>query len=339
VELRQLLKEAIALGASDLHCTLGAVPMVRVDGGLVRHPNLLTPVDQSLLHSLQCLARDRDRSSLASLKDVDFAFELEELGRFRCNVFLQSTGWSVALRILREHIPNLADLGLPPIVSTLTGLSGGLVLIAGPTGSGKSTTLAAMIHQINCEKGVHIITIEDPIEYRHSSLHALVHQREVNTHSESFAVALRGALRQDPDVIMVGELRDRETVSLALTAAETGHLVLGTIHAMSAPKTIDRIVDVFPAEQQLQVRSMLAESLQAVVTQKLIPVRGGRMLAAEVLIATSAVRNLIREGKTHQLPGVMQVSRSAGMQTMETHIRELGVNTEVQRGSRAAFPS
>jgi twitching motility protein PilT len=196
-----------------------------------------------------------------------------------------------------------------------------------------------MIHQINCEKGVHIITIEDPIEYRHSSLHALVHQREVNTHSESFAVALRGALRQDPDVIMVGELRDRETVSLALTAAETGHLVLGTIHAMSAPKTIDRIVDVFPAEQQLQVRSMLAESLQAVVTQKLIPVRGGRMLAAEVLIATSAVRNLIREGKTHQLPGVMQVSRSAGMQTMETHIRELGVNTEVQRGSRAAFPS
>jgi twitching motility protein PilT len=336
VEPQQLLLAAVEMGASDLHCSLGAAPRMRANGSLNEYASFASALDDSFLHALESLIGGCYSQALRARRDFDCAFELEGIGRFRCNVFLQSTGWSVAFRILRSRPPTLADLELPPILSTFAELPRGLVLVTGPTGSGKSTTLAALIHQINCDRAVHIITIEDPIEYRHASQRALIHQREVGTHAESFEMALRGALRQDPDVIMVGELRDRETIGLALTAAETGHLVFGTIHSMNSAKTIDRIIDVFPGEQQPQVRSMVAESVQAIITQSLIPgTQGLPVPAVEVLIATPAVRNLIREGKIHQLPGVIQVSRSVGMQTMESHIRELAAAGKI----RSSFPS
>lgn len=330
VEPKQLLLEASGAGASDLHCSLGAIPRMRINGSLKNHPCLGSVLDDSFLSAFERLIGHSCSQALGARREFDCAFELEGVGRFRCNVFLHAEGWSIACRILHSRTPALAELGLPPILSTFAELRQGLVLVTGPTGSGKSTTLAALIHQINCERGGHILTIEDPIEYRHASHRALITQREVGSHTDSFATALRGALRQDPDVIMVGELRDRETISLALTAAETGHLVLGTIHSMSAAKTIDRIIDVFPGEQQPQVRSMVAESVQAIVTQSLIPgPQGVQVPAVEVLIGTPAVRNLIREGKIHQLPGVMQVSRSVGMQTMDSHIRELAASFKI----------
>jgi twitching motility protein PilT len=325
MELSSLLAEAVALGASDLHVSTGEHPIMRIDGELVRCSQYPIIELNQFEAQLGELVSQLQRDDLVRRKELDFAVDLPGCARIRCNSFTHRAGLGLACRIIPTKVPSLEVLGLPAVVSTFTAFTHGLVLITGPTGSGKSTTLAALLDRINSEQSAHIITIEDPIEFVHSPQRALIHQREVGLHSESFANALRAALREDPDTIMVGELRDLETIQLALTAAETGHLVLASIHSSSAPKTIDRIIDVFPAAQQSQVRSMLAESVQAIVTQTLLPKQGGgRVVAAEVLIATPAVRNIIREAKTHQLPGVMQVSRNVGMQTLDMHVRELG---------------
>jgi twitching motility protein PilT len=254
----------------------------------------------------------------------DFAVEVAELGRFRVNVYEHERGSAAALRRVPAEPPVLETLALPAVVSDLCARERGLVLVTGPTGSGKTTTLAAMVDAINHSRDGHVLTLEDPIEFLHVSRRCLVTQREVGRHAESFSEGLRSALREDPDVILVGEMRDLETIALTLTAAETGHLVLGTLHARSAAKTVDRIVDVFPADQQRHVRAMLAESLEAVLAQTLVPRRGGgRVAAVEVLVATPAVRNLIREGKSHQLPSVMQTSQRSGMQTLVQAVAEL----------------
>jgi len=256
---------------------------------------------------------------------LDFAIAFGDAGRFRVNAFLQSRGESIVFRTIPTVIPSLEELGMPKIVEDLTKKEKGLILVTGPTGCGKSTTLAAMIDLINRKEKCHILTVEDPIEFVHNSKNCLINQRELGHHTHSFANALRSALREDPDVILVGEMRDLETISLALTAAETGHLVFGTLHTSSAPKTVDRIIDVFPPEQQEQVRSMFSESLQAVLTQQLVKRKDGkgRIAALEIMIGTSAVRNLIRENKIAQIPSSIQTGRQYGMQTMDQALIEL----------------
>jgi len=318
--LTALLRDAVEAGASDLHLSSGEQPWVRVDGRLRRLSGeaLSAATVSELLGALPGGRRPRRGGS------SDFAVEVAELGRFRVNVYEHEGGPAAALRRVPAQAPTLSELGLPPIVEQLSERERGLVLVTGPTGSGKSTTLAAMVDAINHSRDGHVLTLEDPIEFVHASRRCLVTQREVGRHVDSFAEGLRGALREDPDVILVGEMRDLDTIGLALTAAETGHLVLGTLHARSAAKTVDRIVDVFPADQQRHVRTMLAESLEAVLAQTLVPQRGGgRVAALEVLVATPAVRNLIREGKAHQLPSVIQTSQRSGMQTLAQAIVEL----------------
>ncbi len=324
MELQSLLAEAVSCGASDLHVSACERPIMRIDGELVRLSTLPILTHDDLMAGIESLIEPIERDKLRQQKELDFVVEIQGLGRIRCNCFRHAKGIGLASRIIPSTIRSLRELGLPDVVASFACAAHGLVLISGQTGAGKSTTLAALVDVINSGQSAHIITIEDPIEFVHTPKRALIHQREVGRHSDSFEKALRAALREDPDVILVGELRDLETIQLALTAAETGHLVLASIHSSSAPKTIDRVIDVFPAAQQAQVRSMLAESLQAIVTQTLLPKEGGgRMVAAEVLVATSAVRNMIREAKTHQLAGVMQVSRNVGMQTFDMHLREL----------------
>jgi twitching motility protein PilT len=267
---------------------------------------------------------DAQRRHLQEHLEVDFAYKTGDGPRFRVNAFMHDRGEGAVFRQIPERIPRMDDLGLPPILRTLAQAEKGLVLVTGPTGSGKSTTLAAMLDLVNEQMAGHILTLEDPIEFVHKPKKSLVTQREIGSQSKSFTAALRSALREDPDVILVGELRDLETISLALTAAETGHLVFGTLHTASAPKTIDRIIDVFPTEQQAQVRTMLSESLLGVVAQMLVKKKnGGRQAALEILLGTAAVRNLIREAKTHQLQSVMQVGGKLGMQTLETSLVEL----------------
>jgi twitching motility protein PilT len=318
-----LLNFAIERRASDLHISAGEPPMVRIHGDLVRldHPALLADETHRLIFEVM---NDLQRRHFQEHLEVDFAYTFGSRGRFRVNAFMHQRGEGAVFRQIPENIPRLEGLGLPPILKTLAQAEKGLVLVTGPTGSGKSTTLAAMIDSINETMPGHILTLEDPIEFVHKSKMALVNQREIGSQSKSFTAALRSALREDPDVILVGELRDLETVQLALTAAETGHLVFGTLHTASAPKTIDRIIDVFPTEQQAQVRTMLSESLLGVVAQMLVKKKnGGRQAALEILLGTPAVRNLIREGKTHQIPSVMQVSGKLGMQTLEANLMEL----------------
>jgi twitching motility protein PilT len=267
---------------------------------------------------------DSQRKHFEEFNDIDFSMQLGEIARFRVNVFRQNRGLGGVFRKIPTKILSLGELNMPPVLADLSRKEKGLVLVTGPTGSGKSTTLAGMIDLINSELEGHILTIEDPIEFVHKSKKCLVNQREVGPHTQSFNNALRAALREDPDIVLVGEMRDLETIQLALTAAETGHLVFGTLHTSSAPKTVDRIIDVFPPNQQAQVRAMLSESVQAIVTQTLCKkVGGGRVAALEILIGTTAVRNLIREGKIHQIPSVMQTSQGIGMQTLEMHLREL----------------
>lgn len=320
---QSILVEAFRRGASDIHLSGGDFPWMRIDGMLVRcDSRVLT--DQDIELGLQELLSPTQAQAARSSPEYDCAVAIAGVGRVRLNIFRHMQGMGVALRLIPGTIPRLHELGMPPAVNKLSHLERGLILITGPTGSGKSTTLAALINAINREKSLHIVTIEDPIEFVHESHRCLVHQREVGAHTGSFAHALRAALREDPDVILVGELRDLETIHLALTAAETGHLVVATIHSSSAAKTVERMIDPFPAEQQSQVRSMFAESLQAIVTQTLCSrVGGGRVVAAEVMIATPAVRTLIREGKSHQLLGVMQTSHGVGMQTLASHIQAL----------------
>ena len=325
--ISQLLRFMAANKASDLHLSAGEAPMVRVHGELQRIdlPSLTHEEAHRLIFDTMT---DAQRRVYQEKLEVDFAFALDDDLRFRVNAFVQNRGEGAVFRSIPTKIPSFDDLKLPPILRTFAEQDKGLVLVTGPTGSGKSTTLAAMIDYINETTSGHILTLEDPIEFVHKSKRCLVNQREVGTQTHSFNAALKSALREDPDVILVGELRDLETISLAMTAAETGHLVFATVHTSSAPKTVDRLVDVFPTAQQAQVRTMLSESLVGVATQSLLPkIGGGRAAAIEILVATPAVRNLIRENKTYQIPSAMQVGAKSGMVTMDAALTEL-----VQKG-------
>lgn len=318
-ELDALLRRMVELGASDLHITVGTPPIVRLNGDLVRLDGQSPLQAFEVQDMLESIMRDRDRVWFEEHLAVDLAYSISGVARFRVNCFKRLFGWGAAFRFIPEKIRPLADLGVPHQVGELGNLPRGLILVTGPTGSGKSSTLAAIVDLINRQRPCHILTIEDPIEYLHEHRTAMVNQREIGEDATSFGDALRSALRQDPDVILVGELRDLETISTALTAAETGHLVLATLHTRSAPESVERIVDVFPAHQQQQVRAQLAGSVQAIVTQQLMRKAdgSGRTVACEIMIATSAVRNLIREGKTHMIPSSMQAGASLGMQTMD----------------------
>ena len=323
MDITELLTFAHTSGASDVHLTAGEPPRVRIHGDMKKlEEAALSPEE---VHTLVFdIMSDALRRQFQETNDVDFSFELGDLARFRVNVFRGRRGEGAVFRTIPTTVMTIEDLGLPSILKDVCDKEKGLVLVTGPTGSGKSTTLAAMIDYINEGFEGHILTIEDPIEFVHHSKKCLLNQREVGMHTRSFSAALRGALREDPDVILVGEMRDLETISLALTAAETGHLVFGTLHTSSAPKTVDRIIDVFPAAQQEQIRIMFSESIQAVITQTLLKKRaGGRIAALEVLIGTPAVRNLIREGKIHQIPSAMQTGQKLGMQTLDMALIEL----------------
>ncbi|HYR96042.1 MAG TPA: type IV pilus twitching motility protein PilT [Candidatus Binatus sp.] len=321
--MEELLRETLEKGASDLHLSAGEPPLMRIHGDLARtgHPALTPEAVTGLVTSIMT---DKQRQVFQTEHEVDFACELPDKTRFRVNVFVHSRGPGAVLRTIPTHIPSLDSLQMPPILKELCTRERGLIVVTGPTGSGKSTTLAAMVDVINQTWDAHILTVEDPIEFVHPPKRCLVNQREVGPHTNSFSNALRSALREDPDVILIGEMRDLETISLALTAAETGHLVFGTLHTSSAPKTIDRIIDVFPAGQQSQIRTMLSESLEAVVAQTLLKKKGGgRVAATEILLGVPAVRNLIREAKLHQIPSMMQTGQRVGMQTLEMGMADL----------------
>jgi twitching motility protein PilT len=317
VSLRELLEEMTRKKASDLHITAGVPPQLRIDGAILAtaHP-VLSPEDASRL--AYSILTEEQKKRFETVKELDLSFGIQGLSRFRANVFLQRGVISVAIRQIPYQVPSFDELGVPQVVQAFTSKLKGLVLVTGPTGSGKSTTLAAFIDRINSERSAHIITVEDPIEFVHHHKKCIVNQREVNSDTSSFGSALKYVLRQDPDVILIGEMRDLETVSAALTIAETGHLVLATLHTNSTFESVNRIVDVFPSEQQDQVFSQLAFVLEGVVTQQLIPrARGtGRVLTLEVLVCTPAVRAVIREGKVHQIYSLMQAGQKFGMQTM-----------------------
>jgi twitching motility protein PilT len=324
MDVSELLIFAFKEGASDLHLSAGEPPIVRIHGDM-RKLELPPLSKEEIRKMLYDILNDQQRKTFEETLDMDFSFSLGEQGRFRVNLFLHNRGMGAVFRTIPTKIYTFEQLGLPRICRDICRKDRGLVLVTGPTGSGKSTTLAAMIDLINNEKKGHIITIEDPIEFVHESKNSLISQREVGPHTHSFANALRSALREDPDIILVGEMRDLETISLALTAAETGHLVLATLHTSSAPKTIDRVIDVFPAAQQGQIRAMLAESIQAVFSQVLLKKKGGkgRVLAIEIMIGTPAIKNLIREAKISQIPSMLQTGQKFGMQTLEMAIKDL----------------
>lgn len=317
MDITQILKFAGKQDASDVHISAGEPPMLRIDGSIkkLKVPPLTETQTQEMMYDIM---NDHQRKIFDETNDVDFAIEVGEQLRLRVNVFRQKRGVGGVFRKIPTEVLTMEQLGLPDALYEIARKERGLFLVTGPTGSGKSTTLAAIIDKMNKERDGHILTVEDPIEFVHRSQNCLVNQREVHTHTKSFAAALKAALREDPDIILVGEMRDLETIQLALTAAETGHLVMGTLHTSSAPKTVDRIIDVFPPEQQEQIRAMFAESIQGIVTQILCKKKGGgRVAAQEILIGTKAVRNLIREGKIHQIPSAMQTSQGIGMQTMD----------------------
>ena len=317
-ELDAFFKMMHETGASDLHLSSGSQPVIRLHGRLQRVKYKVLEQEE-LKGMLYEIAPERKIKVFEESGDVDFAHEVPGLARYRVNFFMQQRGAAAVFREIPEEIKTIEDLGLPEVLKDLPMLSKGLVLVTGPTGSGKSTTLAALIHYANCNRKDHILTIEDPIEFVHVSQQCLVNQREVGRDTRSFKSALRGALREDPDIILVGEMRDMETIELALEAAETGHLVFATLHTMSAPKTIDRIIDAFPAGQQGQVRAALSESLRAVVAQTL-PSRKdkpGRVAALEILLANAAVRNMVRENKVYQISSVIETGKAHGMQSLD----------------------
>lgn len=319
-----LLEEVVKKKASDLHLQVGLPPMLRVDGKILAVNGADILNDEAVETLIFAILDDDQKQILLKDKEFDFSFAFGDLGRFRVNAFHERGNLAAALRLIPNEILTIEQLGLPPIVNKFAEYPRGLVLVTGPTGSGKSTTLAAMIHKINMERAEHIITIEDPIEYTHRSKRSVIVQREVHYDTFSFSAALRSALREDPDVVLIGEMRDLETIASAITIAETGHLVLATLHTNSASQSIDRMIDVFPPHQQPQIRSQLSNILMSVVSQRLLPtIGGGRIAAAEILIATPAVRNIIREGKTHQLEAVIQTGAEFGMQSMDKTLVQL----------------
>ncbi|NQY86395.1 MAG: type IV pilus twitching motility protein PilT [Colwellia sp.] len=323
MDITELLAFSVQHEASDLHLSTGSPPLIRVDGD-VRKLNIPAFDAKDVNALVYDIMNDRQRKEYEEKLEVDFSFEVPNLARFRVNAFNQNRGPAAVFRTIPSKILSLDDLGCPDIFRDISDTPRGLVLITGPTGSGKSTTLAAMVDYINSTKNYHILTIEDPIEFVHENKQCLINQREVHRDTLSFEAALRSALREDPDVILVGEMRDLETIRLAMTAAETGHLVFGTLHTTSAPKTIDRIIDVFPAAEKSMVRSMLSESLRAVISQTLIKkVGGGRVASHEIMIGTPAIRNLIREDKIAQMYSSIQTGMSHGMQTMDQCLQNL----------------
>ncbi|MBQ3348186.1 type IV pilus twitching motility protein PilT [Candidatus Saccharibacteria bacterium] len=324
VKIETLLEECVRRKASDLHIQFGIPPILRIDGALVAIPNM-PALTEEMLRNLIFATMDEDQQKIyLKDKEFDYSFSFGEVARFRVNAFHERGKMAAAFRLIPNAIVPLSDLNMPEVIGTFSEFPRGLVLVTGPTGSGKSTTLAALIDKINREKSVHILTIEDPIEFTHKSQRSVVVQREVHYDTFSFAAALRSALRQDPDVVLIGEMRDLETIQAAITIAETGHLVFGTLHTNSAAQSIDRIIDVFPAHQQPQVRAQLANMLMAICSQRLVPaVAGGRVCAAEIMVANSAVRALIREGKTFQLDTAIQTGADQGMQTMDRTLAKL----------------
>ena len=324
-DLVAALNAVVTAGASDLHVGVDSAPSIRVDGGIRPIPGVAPWDSDKVNFALLSIMSDLHKEVFAKELELDFAYTLSETSRFRVNVYMQRDVMGAAFRLIPTEIKQLAALGVPEKIGNFAQLARGLVLVTGPTGSGKSTTLAALIDLVNSTRADHIVTVEDPIEFLHSNKKSLVHQREVGHDTHSFAAALKHVLRQDPDVILIGELRDLETISVALTAAETGHLVFATLHTQDAPQTIDRVIDVFPPHQQGQVRAQLAATLQGVVCQTLVKraTGKGRVVVTEVLVTTPAVANLIREGKSYQIPSAMQAGRDLGMHTMDQHLADL----------------
>jgi twitching motility protein PilT len=324
VHLDDLLRKSVERDASDMHLVVGVPPILRVDGQLTAmNYARVTPQDsQRIIYDIMT---DEQIQKFETNLELDFSYSLAKVARFRVNVYKDNGTIAAAFRKIPQKIPTMRDLGLPLILEELTKKKRGLVLVTGPTGSGKSTTLAAMINQINTERSEHIITIEDPIEYLHTHKYSIINQREVGQDTRSFNNALRSALREDPDVVLVGEMRDLETIQIAITTAETGHLVFATLHTNNAAQTVDRMVDVFPPGQQEQIRFQLSNNLEAVICQQLLPRAGmpGRVCAMEIMICTPAIRNLIRENKAHQIPSAIQTGANVGMQSMDQHLRDL----------------
>ena len=319
-----LLEEIVRKNASDLHLQVGLPPMMRLDGVLAPFPGYNPLNAEEVEHLVFAILDDDQQKILIKDKEFDFSFAFGDLGRFRVNAFHERGNLAASLRLIPNQIKTITELGMPPVIQSFADFPRGLVLVTGPTGSGKSTTLAALIDKINSEKAQHIITIEDPIEFTHKSKRSAIVQREVHYDTYSFSAALRSSLRQDPDVVLIGEMRDLETISAAITIAETGHLVFATLHTNSAAQSIDRMIDVFPPHQQSQVRSQLANILQGICAQRLVPaIGGGRVVAAEVMVANPAIRHIIREGKTHQLDTVIQTGSDQGMQTMDRTLVKL----------------
>ncbi|MDF1797103.1 MAG: type IV pilus twitching motility protein PilT [Coxiellaceae bacterium] len=321
--LDELLRITVERNASDLHLSVGESPVVRIDGELQRldDPEL---TEETLSGMIDGILNDAQKKVFIEELETDLSYSIEGLARFRVNIFHQQRGAAAVLRVIPDRIPTFEELKLPEIIHSFCGLPNGLLLVTGPTGSGKSTTLAAMVDSINEQYHHHIITIEDPIEFTYHNKNCLINQREVKKDTLSFNAALRSVLREDPDIILVGELRDLETIRLALTAAETGHLVLATLHTNSAAKTIDRLIDVFPTGEKDMIRAMLSESLRAVVAQTLLKkIGGGRIAAQEIMVCTPAIRNLIRENKVPQIYSAIQTGKAVGMRTMEQHLAEL----------------
>lgn len=324
IRIENLLEECVRTKASDLHIQVGLPPILRIDGAL-QPVSGYAALDEPTVEQLVFATLEEDQKQiLIKDKEFDYSFSFGDLGRFRVNAFHEKGNLAAAFRLIPNQIQSIAELGMPPVVTSFADFPRGLVLVTGPTGSGKSTTLAALVDKINSEKACHIITIEDPIEFTHKSKRSVVVQREVHYDTYSFSAALRSALREDPDVVLIGEMRDLETISAAITIAETGHLVFATLHTNSASQSIDRMIDVFPPHQQPQVRSQLSNILMGICAQRLVPaIGGGRVVAAEILVANPAVRSVIREGKTHQLDTIIQTGADQGMQTMDRTLVKL----------------
>ncbi len=332
VRIHELLKFAVDNRASDIHLSAGEVPAFRIDGH-VRRLDMERLIADDCKRLAYSIMNEKQKTRFEKEMELDFSIGLKGLARFRVNVFTNTRGVAIVMRQIPSKVLTMEELKLPSVFLRIAEFPKGLVLVTGPTGSGKSTTLAAVIDHINKNRPEHILTIEDPVEFVHVPRKCLINQREVGSHTHSFSAALRSALREDPDVILVGELRDLETISLALTAAETGHLVFGTLHTNSAPETIDRVIDVFPHEQQQQVRTMLSASLMGVISQMLLrPANGqGRVAAHEIMMVNPAIRNLIRENKLHQVPSIMQTAKGEGMQTMSYCLKQMALKGTLNR--------